>query len=149
MLTINAATHADVQQLNDLLSLLFTQEADFKPDAEKQQRGLRLILDSPQAGIIFAAREGGAVIGMVSLLFTISTAEGGPACWLEDMVVGPEHRGSGLGSRLLEHAVAHARANGFSRITLLTDKMNAGAIRFYQRQGFTPSAMTALRLKLT
>ena len=92
--------------------------------------------------------EGTEVVGMVSLLFTISTAEGGPACWLEDMVVGPDRRGDGLGSRLLQHAIHYARIHGFSRITLLTDKVNAGAIRFYERHGFVESAMTALRLDL-
>jgi GNAT superfamily N-acetyltransferase len=82
------------------------------------------------------------------LLFTVSTAEGGPVCWLEDMVVRPDRRGSGLGSRLLGHALGYARAHDFSRITLLTDRDNEGAIRFYQRQGFQRSAMTVLRLSL-
>jgi GNAT superfamily N-acetyltransferase len=82
------------------------------------------------------------------LLFTISTAAGGPVCWLEDMVVRPDRRGSGLGGRLLGHAIDYARAHHFSRITLLTDRDNERAIRLYQRQGFQRSAMTALRLSL-
>ncbi len=85
---------------------------------------------------------------MVSLLFTVSTAEGGPACWLEDMVLHPNWRHSGLGTRLLQHAMDWARNRGFARISLLTDKTNEGAIRFYQRQGFVESAMTVLRLSL-
>jgi GNAT superfamily N-acetyltransferase len=85
---------------------------------------------------------------MVSLLFTISTAEGGPVCWLEDMVVRPHQRGSGVGSLLLHHAIEHARGNGYRRITLLTDRVNAGAIRFYGRHGFRPSEMNVLRLHL-
>lgn len=146
---IEPSTTDDVPQLADLLDLLFTQEADFKPDRAKQERGLRLVIESPHVGVILAARDGGAVVGMVSLLFTISTAEGGPACWLEDMVVRPERRGGGLGSRLLQAAIDYARTHGFSRITLLTDKVNAGAIKFYGRHGFTESAMTVLRLGLT
>jgi len=94
------------------------------------------------------AHEGNEVVGMVSLLFTISTAEGGPVCWLEDMVVRPDRRGDGLGSRLLRHAIDYARIHRFSRITLLTDKVNDGAIRFYERHGFVESAMTACRLDL-
>lgn len=85
---------------------------------------------------------------MVSLLFTVSTAEGGWVCWLEDMIVHPDHRSGGLGSRLLRHAIDYARAEGCSRITLLTDRVNDGAIRFYGRHCFVQSAMTALRLKL-
>ena len=109
---------------------------------------MRLLIESPSTGVVFVGCEGTEVVGMVSLLFTISTAEGGPACWLEDMVVGPDRRGDGLGSRLLQHAIHYARIHGFSRITLLTDKVNAGAIRFYERHGFVESAMTALRLDL-
>ncbi len=149
MEAITPATLNDVPQLALLLNLLFTQEADFTPDREKQERGLRLIIESAHAGVILAARDGDQVVGTVSLLFTISTAEGGPVCWLEDMVVSPDRRGGGLGSRLLASAIDYSRSHGFSRITLLTDKLNAGAIRFYGRHGFIESEMTALRLMTT
>jgi GNAT superfamily N-acetyltransferase len=145
---IDEATASDVPQLADLLSILFTQEADFRPDREKQMRGLRLIVDAPDRGRIFLARRGGEIVGMVSLLFTVSTAEGAAACWLEDMVIRPEQRGRGLGARLLQHAVAYAQANGFARITLLTDRINDRAIRFYEQHGFRRSEMVPLRRQL-
>jgi ribosomal protein S18 acetylase RimI-like enzyme len=145
---IEQATIADIPQLCDLLTILFTQEADFYADRDKQMRGLRLIIESPERGRIFVARIAGQVVGMVSLLFTISTAEGAPACWLEDMVIRPEHRDNHLGSHLLQQAVSFAKAQGFARITLLTDRTNEQAIRFYQRHGFRPSEMTPLRLQL-
>lgn len=148
MEVIEPATAGDVPALADLLTLLFTQEADFCPDREKQLRGLRMILDTPVAGRIFVARSDGQVVGMVNLLFTISTAEGAPACWLEDMVVRPDHRDSGLGGRLLDHAIHYAKSHGFARITLLADRTNERAIRFYERRGFLASAMLPLRLGL-
>jgi GNAT superfamily N-acetyltransferase len=149
MATIDSATVDDIPFLAGLLADLFTQEADFRPDREKQERGLRLILDSPGLGTIFVARDGGEVVGMVSLLFTISTAEGEAACWLEDLVVRPGRRGGGLGSRLLEHAIDFAKEHGFPRLTLLTDRSNEGAIRLYERHGFQRSAMIPLRLPLS
>jgi len=148
MENIIAATKDDIPQLVSLLHFLFTQEADFTPDADRQARGLSLIIESPQVGVILVARSGDEITGMVNLLFTISTAEGGPVCWLEDMVVRPESRGGGVGSRLLAAAIDHARRHGFLRMTLLTDKINSGAQRFYQRHGFTESGMTTLRLSL-
>ncbi len=148
MESIECANLDDVASLAGLLDILFTQEADFAASRSKQERALRLIVENPGTGAIFIARNGGAPVGMVSLLFTVSTAEGGPACWLEDMVLHPDWRGGGLGTRLLQYAIDWARARGFTRISLLTDQTNEGAIRFYRRQGFVESAMTVLRLPL-
>ena len=148
MVCIEAATLADLPQLADLLTVLFSQEADFRPDREKQMRGLRQILEAPERGCIFVARAEGEAVAMLSLLFTVSTAEGAPACWLEDMVVRPDQRDKGVGSELLRHAADRAKARGVTRITLLTDRTNERAIRFYQRHGFRPSQMIPLRLYL-
>lgn len=145
---LEAATVADIPQLADLLTILFTQEADFTPDRAKQIRGLQLIVEAPDRGRIFVARRGAEVLGMVSLLCSVSTAQGTLVCWLEDMVVRPEHRGGGLGRRLLQYAIREAKALGFTRITLLTDRVNDAAIRFYRRHGFCESAMVPLRLYL-
>jgi ribosomal protein S18 acetylase RimI-like enzyme len=60
----------------------------------------------------------------------------------------PVARGRGLGSALLLQALAHARAQGCRRITLLTDGTNEAARRFYARHGFTASGMVPLRLAL-
>jgi GNAT superfamily N-acetyltransferase len=145
METITLATPEDVPALADLLAILFAQEADFTPDRTKQEEGLRLIVRSPEVGVIFVARVDSTVVGMVSLLFTVSTAQGGRVCWLEDMVVHPTKRASGLGSHLMEHAIDYARSHGYGRISLLTDRVNDRAIRFYERHGFVESKMTVLR----
>ena len=144
---IRAATAADIPQLCDLLAILFTQETDFRPDPEKQSRGLGLIIADPEIGQVFCAVQANIVIGMVSILYTVSTAEGGRAAWLEDMIVDPDWRGQGLGSQLLAHAIREAKAAGCLRVTLLTDQTNEAAMRFYRRAGFEPSAMTPFRLR--
>lgn len=148
MARIEIAQRSDIPQLVDLLHVLFLQEADFIPDRDKQTVGLQMIIDSPHTGVIFIARDDNQISGMVSLLFTISTALGAPVCWLEDMVIHPNQRGNGLGSQLMEHAIQYAKLNGYRRITLLTDQVNSGAQRFYRRLGFTDSSMIALRLSL-
>jgi len=145
---IGEARLDDIPQLCALLAELFAQEADFTPDAERQRRGLRLILDNPECGRVYCASQAGIVIGMVSILFTVSTAEGSRAAWLEDMVVDPAWRGHGIGRRLLQHALDEARLAGCTRITLLTDDDNHKAMRLYGRAGFERSAMVPFRLKL-
>jgi GNAT superfamily N-acetyltransferase len=148
MIRIEQATNEHIAQMADLLAVLFSEEQEFRPDREKQIRALRMIVAAPERGNIFVATEEDQVVGMVSLLFTISTAKGAPACWLEDMVILPEHRGTGIGSKLLTHAVAYAKSIGVTRITLLTDRTSDKSIHFYERHGFQRSEMVPMRMHL-
>ena len=145
---ITQATLSDIPALCELLAFLFSQEAEFSPDPEAQRRGLEQILHHPEIGHILVARENGHICAMVNLLYTVSTALGARVALLEDMIVSPDARGSGIGSRLLEHAIRFAREHGCERITLLTDRDNEPAQRFYQRHGFSISPMIPLRLSL-
>jgi ribosomal protein S18 acetylase RimI-like enzyme len=145
---LRPAAIADIPQLAALLDLLFSQEADFTPDAEKQSRALRLIIEQPEIGCIYCAADAEKIVGMVNLLLTVSTAEGGRVAILEDLIVHPDHRRDGIGKQLLLHAITAARAAGCLRITLLTDSTNALALQFYKNAGFTASQMVPFRLKL-
>jgi GNAT superfamily N-acetyltransferase len=147
-LLVERAAAADIPALAELLATLFAQEAEFTPDAAAHRRGLANIVGQPEIGTILVAREHGAVVGMVNLLFTMSTALGARVALLEDMVVAPAARGRGIGGALLAQAIAHARAQGCKRITLLTDGVNEAAQRFYARHGFTASGMLPMRLAL-
>jgi putative acetyltransferase len=55
---------------------------------------------------------------------------------LRKMYLRPGTRGLGLGTRLLEVAVAWVRARGGTRMVLDTVEAMAGAIRFYEAHGF-------------
>lgn len=147
-MAIRPATPADLPALCVLLDQLFAQEAEFTPDRAAQTRGLAAILADPQVGEILVAVEDGRVRAMVNLLYTISTALGARVALLEDMVVDAGARGAGLGSTLLEAAIAHAERRGCRRITLLTDGDNLAAQRFYRRHGFQGSSMLPMRRAL-
>ncbi|NJK91250.1 MAG: GNAT family N-acetyltransferase [Blastochloris sp.] len=147
MLEVQSARLDDLPQLCELLEELFALEAEFKPDPEKQSRALRHILEHPEVGHILVLREENKIVGMVSLLATVSTACGGPALILEDMIVRKEQRSRGAGSLLLGNAMAYARNHGFVRITLLTDR-DTSAVGFYEKHGFTLSHMVPMRLHL-
>lgn len=148
MWTIDKASPDDIPALCELLSVLFAQEREFTPGVDAQRAGLTAILDDPETGIILVARQGQRLLGMVNLLFTVSTALGGRAALLEDMVVTPAARGAGVGSALLRRAVALAHDVGCRRITLLTDADNTRAQRFYEQHGFVRSTMLPMRLLL-
>jgi ribosomal protein S18 acetylase RimI-like enzyme len=147
-LKFEIATQKDLPRLVELLGILFSAEAEFSPDAEKQRVALQAILADAAKGRVFVARDGRNVVAMCSLLYTISTAEGGKAALFEDLVVAPEHRKRGIAAALLKHVIAHARADGVLRLTLLTDMQNERAQALYRRLGFVGSPMKPMRLKL-
>jgi ribosomal protein S18 acetylase RimI-like enzyme len=143
-----ASIAKDLPQLVELLGQLFEQEAEFTPDAAKQEAALKLIFANPSMGKLYVAKDGSKVVAMASLLYTISTAEGGKAALFEDLVVRPDFRKQGIGAKLLEYVIAQARAEGLVRITLLTDMQNEQAQVLYRRLGFVGSPMKPMRLKL-
>jgi len=145
---LGIARRDELPQLVALLTILFSEESEFSPDYEKQTRALDKILSDESVGTIYVARDGGQVVAMASLLYTVSTAEGGIAALLEDLVVQPTHRGQGIATALAAFAIAEARSRGVLRITLLTDMQNERAQELYRRLGFIDSSMKPMRLKL-
>jgi GNAT superfamily N-acetyltransferase len=143
---VNKAVQNDIPELCELLALLFALEAEFQPDRQRQAAGLRQILDNPELGQILVARDGAICVGMVNLLFTVSTALGGRVAILEDMIVHPTHRHAGIGTRLIQAAIQFSRSAGCRRVTLLTDQDNISAQRFYTRHGFAHSEMIPMRM---
>ncbi len=143
---IEIATTSDIPVLCTLLDYLFSQEVEFKPDHETQSRGLEMILNNNNSGNIFIAKKNEKIIGMVILLYTVSTALGERVALLEDMVVSPNERELGIGSMLLDHAVKYATEKGCKRITLFTDKINIRAQKFYKQHKFNRSSMIPFRM---
>src|ERR1700759_953082 len=115
--SISPAIAEDLDELSDMLGELFSEESDFRPNKEKQLRGLRLIFEQPNRGRVFVLRRDHSIVGMINLLFTISTAEGGFVILLEDLVVHEDFRGHGYGAQLLEYAINFAKQKHFLRIT--------------------------------
>ena len=83
----------------------------------------------------YVAMEGPVVVGWCDVL---------PA-WAEavrhsgslGMGVLASHRGRGIGRQLLVATLAHARASGITRVELEVRADNVGAIRLYERLGFS------------
>lgn len=142
---VEPATIEDLSALTGLVMELMELQDDFTPDRESQERGIRLILEEPSRGRIFVLRNDERIIGMVNLLFTISTAVGGFAILMEDVIIHPEHRGQGYGTMLVEHVLDFARQRNFKRITLLTDKLSSQSQAFFKRHGFEFSHLIPMR----
>jgi len=143
---ISIACLNDLPELVELLNDLFTQDIEFVPDLKKQKAGLEAIINNPEIGEILVLKGEGKILGMVSLLYSISTALGGKVAILEDMIIHKDYRKMGLGKELLGEAIRFSKERSCLRLTLLTDFDNDVAINFYQQFGFKKSEMIPMRL---
>lgn len=141
---IRPARQQDIETMILLLRSLFEREADFRFDPARQEAGLRQLIGSDR-GLLLVAEKGGRVIGMCSGQTVISTAEGGPALLVEDVVVAADCRGKGIGTMLLQHLTEWAGGQGISRLQLLADRTNSEALGFYEKQGWQTTQLICLR----
>ncbi|MGR8940878.1 MAG: GNAT family N-acetyltransferase [Gammaproteobacteria bacterium] len=145
-MNIREANSEDNEAICRLLSLLFEQEAEFKPDFATQSEGVGEILSDPEKGRFFVIEDAGRIVGCVSLLFVVSTALGGKAALLEDLVLAEPVRRQGWGAELLNYAIHYAIQHECRRITVLTDSSNVIAQALYKKMGFEYSTMIPMRL---
>ncbi|WP_051305769.1 GNAT family N-acetyltransferase [Desulfogranum mediterraneum] len=148
---IRPAQAEDLPRLLPLLEQLFSLEKDFCFAPLLQERGLRLLLETPAAALMVAAAPLAGVtdrsepVGMVSAQLVISTAEGGPALLVEDLVVAPDWQKKGIGRQLLAGVADWGREQGARRLQLLADKDNQPGLAFYSRNRWSRTALICLR----
>ena len=137
---IRPARFEDIEDMTTLLALLFSIEEDFDFDAQRQQRGLNLMLQNNN-GIILVAESDSRVVGMCMGQLMVSTAEGGWSMLVEDVVILPDFRKRGLARLLLDSLAVWGTARGVCRLQLLADINNSSAHRFYEHLGWQRTAL--------
>lgn len=84
--------------------------------------------------------EGTRVIGTLQITFLAGiSSQGALRGQIEAVRIVADRRGTGLGQRLLEWAVAECRTRGCRLVQLTTNKSRSDAHRFYERLGFKAS----------
>jgi GNAT superfamily N-acetyltransferase len=132
---LRAATNGDADEVRRLVFAVL-EEYGLRGDPEGTDSDLDDVEGNyARAGGLFdvAVDDAGRIVGTVGLF---PLREG--VCELRKMYLLPEVRGKGLGRRLLDHALARARALGFRRVELETAGVLVEAIRLYERAGFRP-----------
>ncbi|MEO6918177.1 MAG: GNAT family N-acetyltransferase [Collimonas sp.] len=98
------------------------------------------LLDPKEPMFGALAMADGKAVGVVHWIFHRSCWTVEHSCYLQDLYVAPEQRGTGLGRQLIEHVYAEAKAAGSTRVHWLTRETNSTAIQLYdriaQRAGF-------------
>lgn len=142
------AKKKDLDTLELLLKELFTQEKEFKFKKGLHKKALKKILKKKKTGRVFVYKIEDKIVGMVSVLFSCSTALGGKVGIIEDMVVLPDYRGIGVGNALLEHLMYYVKKKRLKRVTLLSDADNSVAHKLYKKHGMKKSQMVVFKKEI-
>ncbi|TDV52777.1 ribosomal protein S18 acetylase RimI-like enzyme [Pseudomonas graminis] len=100
-------------------------------DAVTQSTWQRL-LDANEPTNAALAWQDGKAVGMVHFIYHRSNWSINNACYLQDLLVVPEHRGTGVGRQLIEYVYATAKLDGADKVHWLTHETNATAIQLYE-----------------
>lgn len=87
---------------------------------------------------VLLAYVGNEVAGYALFFHTFSTFVGRRGLYLEDLFVLPDHRGRGIGKRLLAHLAKLAIERRCRRMEWAVLDWNESAIRFYKSLGAVP-----------
>ena len=131
-LVIRAERSTDVRARETLLDLCF--------GTDRNQRTCQRLRDGrlPAAGLAFCAIIAGRLVGTLRLWHV--NAGSRRALILGPLAVDPAFAGIGIGSALMNHALAVARARGHAAVILLGDAP------YYARFGFSAATTAALAL---
>lgn len=136
---VRDATPSDI----DLLVSFTLQEAREAEGLELAEAGVRRGVEGGFGGAPFStywiAEADGRPAGSISVVREWSNFRGGQYWWVQSLFITPEHRGTGLLRRLLNHASEAARASGALDLRLYAHHSNARALRVYRREGFDAS----------
>ena len=95
---------------------------------------------APHVQLVVAEDGEGAVVGCLQLCILPGlSSQGASRGLIEDVRVATHCRSRGIGERLVQWAIAEARARGCRLVELLTHNPRVDAQRFYARLGFQPS----------
>lgn len=103
------------------------------------------VVRHPEAAVIVLA-EGVRVVGYLAISHRPQIRLGGRAAVIDELAVDAEHRGKGLGSALVEHALELARGLGCVRIEVSTRRSRDSYDRgFYRKHGFVEVESAVMR----
>jgi ribosomal protein S18 acetylase RimI-like enzyme len=95
------------------------------------------LLQDPATDFLVACDGSGGPLAYAQIRYRHSAWVAGLQAELEDVFVGAEVRGRGIGRQLVELAVARAAARGCRSVGLTTNERNQAALALYGRLGFT------------
>jgi DNA-binding MarR family transcriptional regulator/predicted GNAT family acetyltransferase len=129
-IVIRGLRPGDLGWLVERHGALYAQEYGWDQSFERLVAGIAAAFD-PRRDAGWIAEPGGERAGCVLCMHGDDrTAK------LRTLLVEPHARGTGLGTRLVDEVIRHARARGYETLTLWTNDVLTAARRIYERAGF-------------
>lgn len=144
---IGPALPADREAVLELLTGQYV-EHGIPVVREELERAILGVLEEPRRGVLLLARVEGVPVGVAYISFIWSLEHGGHSCWLDELYVRPEHRGQGLGERMMHAVLEKARQDGCIAIDLEVEASHGRAAHLYERFGFRAHTRTRYVLTL-
>ncbi|SIS69703.1 phosphinothricin acetyltransferase [Zobellia uliginosa] len=113
---------------------------------KNEQRPLHQILQDDNQVIFVVCKEEGQIVGM-ALLATYKVISGYRGL-VEDVVVDADHRGKGIGRKLMEKLLQEAQHKNIDDILLFSGHHRTKAIALYKSLGFTLRESGVYNLKV-
>lgn len=134
-LLIRPATRADLPQV---LALCRQLDLPGEPALSEPQALARFeALTAGDRHRVYAAEQQGQVVGTFALTFVGGLAHSGrDSCIVEDVVVAPALRGSGVGRKMMAFAMRECAARRCYKLVLSSHLQRDLAHRFYEGLGF-------------
>jgi ribosomal protein S18 acetylase RimI-like enzyme len=128
------ASAADADVIGRLLYDFNREFAEPTPPAEVLGERMRGLLSGGDTEVLLA---GSGPDGLAVLRFRPAIWSENLECYLAELYVVPSRRGQGLGRRLMEAALEHARRQGADHMDLSTSEDDAPARALYESLGFS------------
>jgi len=139
---IRSFTLRDAVPDDAALLLRFIRElADYEKllhEVRATEDGLRNLLSGPRPYAEALVAETNTPVGFALWFYTVSTFNGAPSLYVEDVYVRPEHRGGGIGRAIFSDLARRALAHGCHRMDWSVLDWNTPAIEFYRSIGAQP-----------
>ena len=144
-ITTRTANKKDYIQLKKLMVQLQQHHVNLRPDVYKMSEDFftedtfdKLLAE---CNVLLAVEENGEIAGAVSysiMDMKASIIHPFKSLWISDLVIDKNNRGKGIGSMLMDKIKQIAKENNVDRIQLNVNALNSGAIKLYEKLGFTP-----------
>ncbi|MFI0215342.1 GNAT family N-acetyltransferase [Streptomyces lydicus] len=137
---IRRATEADLPAIVAMLAddpLGATRESP--DDLAPYRAAYKTLAADPQQHLVVAVREGRTIGTLQLTVIPGLSRRGATRSIIEAVRIHRDERGTGLGSQLIEWAVAESRTLGCQMVQLTSDATRVDAHRFYERLGFEAS----------